>query len=286
MIELTPNKDGLFVDQWCVPPTIYLDHWAWRKISESEQLANRFSTALKSNGGTLAFSWLNLFEFSRVSDEQQTREADMLLNAVLPQAFIIDPDFYKVCSKEDKIQTSGECVAPHADIVSLKFFAKYNLTKSTSLKVFPAQNLFRLTPATGIAGKYDGFTDLIIKRIESLRRDYDDNRDFRLRVDRLPRGRPNQYGTRVIASELLGSFLKNKKIRVSRNHAIDVSHAVVAVAYCDYVLLDSHWATQVEQARKRISDGGLSFPMAKVFSEKRLEEFFAEFESGGRRIIS
>jgi hypothetical protein len=24
------------------------------------------------------------------------------------------------------------------------------------------------------------------------------------------------------------------------NHAIDVSHAIVAVAYCDFVLLDAH----------------------------------------------
>ena len=49
-----------------------------------------------------------------------------------------------------------------------------------------------------------------------------------------------------------------------------------AVAYCDYVLLDGHWATQVEQARKRITDGGLSFPMAKVFSEKNdgIKNFF------------
>ena len=53
------------------------------------------------------------------------------------------------------------------------------------------------------------------------------------------------------------------------------------IAYCDYVLLDSHWAIQVEQARKRIRAGGASFHMAKVFSEKEngLETFLQELES-------
>jgi len=64
---------------------------------------------------------------------------------------------------------------------------------------------------------------------------------------------------------------------------MDVSHAIVAVGYCEYVLLDGHWATQVEQAQKRISDRGMSFPIAKVFSEKAngMEKFLQELESRG-----
>lgn len=288
MIEFTPNEEGGYVDQWCVPPTVYLDHWAWRKISESELLTNRFSNALKACGGTLAVSWLNLVEFSRVTDERQTHKADTLLNAILPRAFILDPDFIKVCGKEDKILAGGERVAPHADLVTLrnpvvlKFFLN-NRPKPNAVKLSPPENLFSLVTASETTTLIDGFEGSFIRQAESLREDYDNNREFRLRVNRLPKGHPNQYGTRVIASELLGSFLKNKKVKASGNHAVDYTHAVVAVAYCDYVLLDGHWATQVEQARKRIADGGLSFPMAKVFSEKGdgLKRFLQELESGG-----
>jgi hypothetical protein len=124
---------------------------------------------------------------------------------------------------------------------------------------------------------------LEVSYIESLRRDYDNDKEFQLRVKQLPQGRQIQRGTRFIRNELFGSFLKNKQIKVTRNHAIDVSHAVVPVAYCDYVLLDGHWATQVEQARKRFTEGDLSFPLVKVFSEKAngMGTFLQELESGG-----
>jgi hypothetical protein len=283
MIELSISNEGVNVDHRFVSPTVYLDHWAWRKISESDMLTNRFSNALKSRGGTLAISWLNLVEFSKVTDEQQTCKADVLLDKILPQVFFLNPDFFKVVEQEDKLLAGGGPITLHADTELLKGFAKLNLLKSNSLKLLSAKNIFRLVPATGIAGRYDGFADSIINHIESLRQKYDNNKEFRLRVNRLPKGQTIQYGTRHIANELIGSFLKNKQIKITRNHAIDVSHAVVAVAYCDYVLLDGHWATQVEQARKRITDGGLSFPMAKVFSEKAhgIERFLQEIEIGG-----
>jgi len=90
-------------------------------------------------------------------------------------------------------------------------------------------------------------------------------------VDQIPKGGKSEFGTRIIAGELFGSFMKDRGLQTGKNrrhHAMDVSHAIVSVAYCDYVLLDGHWAFQVEQARKRIRDGGATFHMAEVFSEK------------------
>jgi hypothetical protein len=286
MIELSKIKEGVHMDHRFVSPTVYLDHWAWRKISESEMLTNRFSNALKSRGGTLAISWLNLVEFSKVTCEQQTCKADVLLDKILPQVFFLNPNFFKVIEHEDKPSSGSESITPHEDSELLKGFVKLNLLKSNSLKLLPAQTIFRLVPATGIAGQYDPFADLIINYIKSLRRDYNSDKKFQVRVNQLPKGRQNQYqyGTRFIANELFGSFLKDKRIEISRNHAIDVSHAVVPVAYCNYVLLDGHWATQVERAKKRITDGGLSFSMAKTFSGKAngMEKFLQELESGGQ----
>jgi hypothetical protein len=282
VIEFTIQEVGVKVDEWCVPPTVYLDHWAWRKISDSEHLAARFSKALTSRCGTLTLSWLNLIEFSKVSDPLQTRRADALLDALLPHVFILNPDFFKVISKEDELIAGGAPIAPHADFDSLRFFAKHNLAKRNSLRLLPAQNLFSLAAASEISSRFDGFADLVVNHIESLRRDYDTNPKFRLAVKRLPKGKPIQCGTRYVARELLGSLLLDKSVQVGRNHAIDVCHAVVPVAYCDFVLLDGHWATQVERARKRIQEGGLSFPMAKVYSERAngIEKFFLELESG------
>ena len=282
MIELTINTDGNFINQWCAPPTVYLDHWAWRKISESETLTNRFSRALKSRNGTLAFSWLNIIEFSKVTVEEQAHKANALLDSIWPRVFILYPNFFKIIEQEDQILAGGERFALHSDLETLKSILKLGPLNPNSLNPLRTPKLFCLVPSTGVT--FDDNADSLINLIKSWRQDYCDNREFNSAVDRIPRGGQTEFGTRIIARELLGSFIKDKQLQLGkkrRNHAMDVSHSIVPVAYCDYVLLDSHWATQVEHARKRIRSGGLSFHMAKVFSEQAngMEIFLQELES-------
>ena len=286
MIELTVNANGSFnVKQSCISPTVYLDHWAWRKISESETLSDRFSRALKSRNGTLAFSWLNIIEFKEVTDPEQTRKADAMLDDISPQIFILYPNFFKVIEQEDKILAGGERFAPHADSEALKTII-INLSPLNPNSLYPLRtpNLFSLVSSTGV--NFDDIADSVINWIEFHRQEYCNNPEFRTAVNRIPKCGEIELGTRFIARELLGSFIKDSGLQTGKNrrhHAMDVSHAIVAVAYCDYVLLDSHWAIQVENARKRIRDGGGSFHMAKVFSEKEdgvgLETFLQELES-------
>ena len=77
--------------------------------------------------------------------------------------------------------------------------------------------------------------------------------------------------------------MENRKLKITRKHAIDLLHAVVPVAYCDFVLLDKNWRTQVEHARTRFNKAGLSVPIARIFSEQEngIERFLYELESGG-----
>jgi hypothetical protein len=109
--------------------------------------------------------------------------------------------------------------------------------------------------------------------------DYRANREFNLAVKRVPQGQPIQRGTRFVARELLGALLVDTDSTVNRHDAVDICHAVVPASYCDFVLLDRRWAVLVERARKRITDGGLAFPIAKVYSERGLEDFLTELRS-------
>lgn len=283
MIQMT-IQGGVtpYIVQWCEKPTVYLDHWAWRKISETEHLATRFAYALKALQGTLAFSWLNVIEFGRLSDEQQTTRADALLDDVLPRIFMLTPAFHKVIGTEDRLMTAGEkVIAPHADLLSLKAFFQINLSNPDSLKIFRKQALFQLAQKSELATAYERLTNNIISYLTSLRSSYKNNLGFSKIVKRKPRGNEIQCGTRFIARELVGSILKDAQLRIDGNQVIDLCHAVVPVAYCDYVLLDKHWETQVEKARKRIRDAGMLFPMARIFSEKNdgIERFLCRLES-------
>jgi hypothetical protein len=79
---------------------------------------------------------------------------------------------------------------------------------------------------------------------------------------------------------LIGPLVNQRDLKISHNDAIDLTHTVVPVSYCDYVLLDNGWTTRVNQMRKRFTTAGVCIPMAKVFSKKNdgLESFFKELE--------
>jgi hypothetical protein len=267
MITLQAQADGIRVEQWCEGPAVYLDHWAWRRISEDVSLAMTFARALGVSGGTLAMSWLNLVEFCRVTDPEQRRKADALLDQVLPRVFFLDPDFFKVIGAENRMLAGSSPEAPHSDSASLKGFVKLNLLRPGSLELLPPQRLFQLIPDTGIATKFDEFADLVVAKIRSMQEEHVRDKGFRRLVRRPPRGPTVQRGTRFLARELLGAFFE-PGARLDRSDAIDVCHAVVAVAYCDVALLDGRWVAQVEKARKRLSEVGMSFPVAQVFSER------------------
>jgi hypothetical protein len=87
-------------------------------------------------------------------------------------------------------------------------------------------------------------------------------------VQRLPAGRQIQRGTRFVLRELVRSFLIDQRLTLTRNHAIDLLHAIVPVAYCDFVLLDKHWEAQIDRMRGRLEAAGVAVPTARVFSGK------------------
>jgi hypothetical protein len=280
MIKLTINSNGeIEAGQQDVSPTVYLDHWALRTFSEKTTLAGRLVSALKSRGGTLALSVLNLAEFTKVKATQQAQEAENLIEAILPNVFFLEFEPFAVIAREDALLAGGPPGAPHADVDFLRVFAGL---KPDSVNPFTAHNLLAAVQKQQLATRLDGLADTIVDRVETLRDTLDVDDGFRSRVSGLPPGSQIQRGTRIILRELVRSFLVDRKTKITRNHAVDLLHAVVPVAYCDIVLLDKHWETQVERARARLDRVGVSAPIAKVFSGKGdgIDRFLYELECG------
>ena len=117
-------------------------------------------------------------------------------------------------------------------------------------------------------------------QIRSLRGEFDNSKAMRTAIEEYPRGQ-SARGTRLIGRDLISRFLKDKLLKLNRNNAIDLSHAVVSVSYCDFVLLDGQWASMVNACRQRIAKAGLSVPIAKVFSKRGsgVEKFLTELEA-------
>ena len=279
MVQIAINKQGdLEVGQSDASPTVYLDHWALRTLSEDDKLAIRLVAALKSRNGTLAISWLNVGEFSKVTSPEPARNAENLVESCLPQVFFVEVEPFQVIDREDKLLAGGPPEAPHADLDLLKAFVQL---RPKSVQLLTAHELFKVVQGTSLVQGLDGLADTIVGRVGALRVDVENDPDFRKTVQRLPAGTLIQRGTRFVLRELVRSLLIDQRMKMTRNHAIDLLHAVVPVAYCDLVLLDKHWEAQVGRVRSRLEAAGLPVPIARVFSGKAngVDRFLGELES-------
>src|SRR5262249_47318897 len=106
--------------------------------------------------------------------------------------------------------------------------------------------------------------------------------EFRPGIRHLPSSPQPQKGTLLILCELVRALSEDKRTKITRNDVDDLFHAVVPLAYCDFVLLDKSWEDKVERIRKRLKAAGRSVPIARVFSGKEngIERFLCELGSG------
>jgi hypothetical protein len=81
--------------------------------------------------------------------------------------------------------------------------------------------------------------------------------------------------------ELVGSLLLDRDRVITSNDAMDLMHAAVPIAYCDFVLLDSKWQHRVAIIRDRLLEHSIPLKPAEVFSGKRgdLERFLDRLEA-------
>lgn len=223
-------------------------------------------------------SWLNLVEFTKVKDGAQARCAESLVEDVLPNVFFLEINPFSVLEKEDELLARGKLTAPHADTGFLKAFIALT---PTSVRPFTARNLFTTAHESGFAGRFDALADTIVERSDALREAMDNDAAFEKLVRRLPSGPEIQRGTRYVLRELARTFLLDRTVKLTRNHAIDLLHSVVPVAYCDLVLLDKHWETQVERVRSRFAEAGMDVPLARVYSRRMngMQRFLSALES-------
>jgi hypothetical protein len=120
---------------------VYLDHWALRELSDAPPLRARLVGGLKRSGGSLALSWANVGEFTRVADDAQRRVAEDIVEQLLPDVYFLEVDPFKVIDREDALLTGGSRAAPHHDTDLLKVFASLNRRPAQQLTargLFPA----------------------------------------------------------------------------------------------------------------------------------------------------
>jgi len=213
--------------------------------------------SLKIDGGTLAVSWLNLGEYATVTSRETRRQAERLLERIVPAVFPLDVDPGAVSKRELAGRTEGGArsfVDPHADTVFAKLFVRGRPSiaasgldlRITASGVFEPLNHDRLIRSKHrLAATTRG-------ALEKLRRQHADDPEFRRLVGatRKPDARA-ATDTDAVTRALAATFFPDLRRQITLNDAIDFLHAAVPVAFCDAVLLDGATHDLVERARRQ-----------------------------------
>lgn len=272
------GADRLVVKQEFKRPAVYLDHWAIRRFSADTEVATRFTAALEASQGTWAVSLLNFMEFINMTDEGQASQFEELLEHALPNVFFIDFQAFSVMDRERAMLLGGSGNAPYGDVSLLTAFAEIHPDTprpftAKSLVTSIVNNRDRLAP--GLAT----FKDTIVERIQLMREQMLADKQLEKRVKGSQESAQAQR-TWLFVRELIGSLLRDRNKILTPSDAMDLFHAVVPVAYCDFVLLDAQWEHRVKVISNRLAQHNIGMKPADVFSRKRdgVERFLKRLE--------
>lgn len=274
-ISFESDGDDFIWRQTFDRPAVYLDVFAIRAISKSAELTQRFASVLKAKGGTWMFAPSTVSEFARFSDEKHSAEADELLRAVLPNIYLAHPEAEEGWG-EGSFDDDADRPIPEADERNMDFFSrKFARTEDATQALL---GLFAMLQEHRIkmSDVLDDVADRFIHSIVVNRQD----QAFRAAAKA---SRPDGIRSRIkiISGALMRDWILDLNSTINRNDAMDFSHALNAVNYCDLVMLDASWERRVNALRRDIVESKIPMTVAQCFSlrEDGMERFLNTLEN-------
>jgi hypothetical protein len=277
VIEIKQEDSRFCARQTIVSPSVYLDHWAVRKLSFDERLRTRFSEALRQKNGTLALSLINSIEFVGLQFSAEAEAADRLVDAISPHLFFLWVEPFTVIANEQQVAAGNRYLHPAADDDAMQRFVELGDSPLSGKCLFRVM----VSRRDELLSSLQSLGRESLEGIERLRQRHDSDPEVRKRAASAPhRTDIHLRSTLPLMQVLLRRFLKNRGTKLSSNDGVDLLHAVVPASYCDFVLLDRRWEAAVEEARRELQRCGMNTPIAKVFSERNngIERFLVQLE--------
>lgn len=279
-MPITFERDGddVLWRQTFERPAVYLDIFAIRHIAKSLELTQRFAEAIKSSQGTWMFTPITVSEFARFSDGTHSTEADALLRAVLPNIHLALPEAGDGWG-EGNFEDDADRPVPAADEPNMDFFARKFAQTGDAVEAL--QGVFSMLHEHRgqMSEVLNEVADRFIQCVETIRT----NDTYRTNAKA---SRPDGVRSRVkiISGALMRDWILDVNSTIDKNDALDFSHAVNAVNYCDLVMLDGAWERKVNALRKSIDDSKISMTVARCYSLRLdgMERFLAALESWPR----
>ena len=251
------GNDVVWTQQF-VSPTVYLDTFAIREISENTELTTRFAQAIKRQNGTWLLAPLSMGEFALFADPGHCALAETLLAQVVPHIYLFETKPLTQGSDAELSQRS----LPRPATRNLDCFSRRFCQVNSLQDVF--QGMFQL-----VHDRREEMVEILDGAALPIKATFERCRQLDFYRANAKAARPGDGRARqlVIAGDLSRDFVLDVNCTITRNDALDFMHAIDAVDYCDLVLLDKAWERRVKGLRKRIAETGVDMPIARCFSK-------------------
>lgn len=270
-MTIQPNGvGGVSIRQNFSSPLVYLDHWAVRRFSDDEALADRFIAALHAAQGTWLFSHINLSEFTAMRDVPTARRVEALIQRAFPYFYVLDTVRDTPYFHVDQAQPPPD--APNKHWMLRDLGDRAVIAGGT----FNAHRFISdgIDHADGLLPIFEQMKREIADHITAIRQSIFANQDRRNLV-------PSRHMLLIdiFKEELLVEPASQANQRFRDNDAVDFVHALPACQLCDMVLLDTAWCHKVALATRRIREAGIEGKIAACYSPNDLDDFLAALEA-------
>jgi hypothetical protein len=272
-MTIQPNGvAGVSIRQTLSNPLIYLDHWAVRRFSNDDALADRFIAALHAAQGTWLFSHMNLSEFTAMRDIPTARSVEALIQRAFPYFYVLDTVADTPYFREDQAGRLSPPEAPDTHWMLRDLGDRAVISGGT----FNAHRFVSdaIDHANELMPIFEQMKRDIANHITTIRQAVFANRDRRTLV-------PSRHMRLIdiFKEELLIEPAGQENQRFRGNDAVDFVHALPACQLCDMVLLDTAWCHKVALATRRIREAGIEGKIAACYSLHSVDDFLVALEA-------
>ncbi|MCK9217058.1 MAG: hypothetical protein M0P77_03955 [Firmicutes bacterium] len=261
-------KDEIYVVQTAKRPIVYLDNWAINGFIKDTCLGEQFIKIIENNGGTVAFSLLNLYEIVVRDDEKEKYEIMQFISR-LNDAFI-EMNPYKVEKREslfglDPIKCFENQTWAHQELIeALALYAR----PFKALNVAEALGILNHEIKRGYSIEKERFEEELMPIIK----EYRDSKEKRKEAKRIIKNKimlkeKDGLYTKGLVQYAFSYIVSNENMKMGNKEWFDLFHLLVPMSYCDFVLADRRWVHFSKTT-------GLCYPnIAKIYGPNNIGDF-------------
>jgi hypothetical protein len=240
----------------------------------------RFVSAMRKRGATLALSTVAMMEFAGQSPEH-AQAVGVMVDMIAPQLYLQEHRPWMVCDRE-LLSMQGnykgdpdcdrEIFAKSCDLV---YVSGGQMTWSMMLL---ASEVLKQLGQYPVIQKYGLRTLASLERFKELLQETKERRDY---LKPQPKRVQRPWATEALTIALTRNYFGRPKLKPVWNDGIDLLHAIVPGAYCNFVVLDKGWCGRVNQAAQTLKKACIKAPIAQAFGNtpKELGKFLDTLES-------